>query len=87
MEYGSYSQFSIANRNHLIPLNYESLIEEKACIPEAYLTAYNLIKQNINKIEKENCVAFVNAAAGGVGLALVQILTQVFNKQVFASCS
>ncbi len=44
MEYGSYSEYVIVKKEHLIDLNYESSLKEKICIPEAYLTAFNLIK-------------------------------------------
>ena len=51
-------------------MDYQGKIEEKICIPEAYLTAFNLLERSKENLQKSKGSIFINAAAGGVGFAL-----------------
>lgn len=44
----SYSQYVITKKDLLLEFDYEQTIEQKAAIPEAFLTAYQLIKYYSN---------------------------------------
>ena len=51
---GTYAEYVKINTNHLIEFDFESDIEIKAGIPEAFLTAYQMIKyySNLEKFKK-----------------------------------
>ena len=68
---GAYSEYIIIDLNLLIPFDNSLSFEEAAAIPEAWVTAYfNLLAQK--KISPGSKV-LVHSAAGGVGLAAVQL--------------
>lgn len=69
-EPGSYAQFSLVNADSLIPLPPDFSFEQGAAFPLQGMTAHYLIHE-FRKI-KPNDVVLIHAAAGGMGLLLVQ---------------
>lgn len=69
-EPGSYAQKILINADHLIPLPAEISFEQGAAIPLQGMTAHYLLHE-FHKI-KPNDIVLIHAAAGGMGLLLVQ---------------
>ena len=82
---GAYAEYVACRTDHLIDFNYKACPEEFAAIPEAFLTAFQLI-YNYSNIKNGDTV-YVPAAASGVGTALIQLCKQMKNCKVIASCS
>jgi len=69
-EPGSYAEKSLVSAEHLIPLPDELSFEQGAAFPLQGMTAHYLIHE-FRKIKANDCV-LIHAAAGGMGLLLVQ---------------
>lgn len=69
-EPGSYAEKNIVHAEHLIPLPPELSFEQGAAFPLQGMTAHYLLHE-FRKI-KPNDIVLVHAAAGGMGLLLVQ---------------
>lgn len=69
-ELGSYAEQSLVNADHLIPLPSEFSFEQGAAFPLQGMTAHYLLHE-FRKI-KPGEVVLIHAAAGGMGLLLVQ---------------
>lgn len=69
-EPGSYAEQSIVKAEHLIPLPSEFSFEQGAAFPLQGMTAHYLLHE-FRKI-KSNDIVLIHAAAGGMGLLLVQ---------------
>jgi NADPH2:quinone reductase len=69
-EPGSYAEFSAVNAEHLIPLPPTMTFEQGASFPLQGMTAHYLIHE-FRKIKPHDSV-LIHAAAGGMGLLLVQ---------------
>jgi NADPH:quinone reductase len=69
-EPGAYAEQSLVNAEHLIPLPEKISFEQGACIPLQGMTAHYLLHE-FRKI-KPGDVVLIHAAAGGMGLLLVQ---------------
>lgn len=69
-EPGSYAEYSIVNAESLIPLPPDLSFERAAAFPLQGMTAHYLVHE-FRKI-KPNDVVLIHAAAGGMGLLLVQ---------------
>ncbi len=69
-EPGSYAEKSLVNADHLIPLPSDLTFEQGAAFPLQGMTAHYLIHE-FRKI-KANDIVLIHAAAGGMGLLLVQ---------------
>jgi len=67
---GSYAQKSLVNADFLIPLPSELSFEQGAAFPLQGMTAHYLIHE-FRKV-KEKDIVLIHAAAGGMGLLLVQ---------------
>jgi NADPH2:quinone reductase len=67
---GSYSEFTVIDAERLIPLPKHMSFEEGAAFPLQGMTAHYLIHEF--RIPKKGDTVLVHAAAGGVGLLLVQ---------------
>ena len=57
------------HKNHIIDIPDELSFEKAACIPEAFITAYQLLI-HIAKI-KEDETALILAGASGVGTSMI----------------
>ena len=70
---GGYSQYCIVPENNIfiIPESCNLSLEELACIPTAYMTAYYMIKR-VEPKQSDKCI--ITGASGGVGYALIQLL-------------
>ncbi|KAL4512078.1 hypothetical protein ABPG72_005080 [Tetrahymena utriculariae] len=81
---GSYAQYAAIHKNHVFELPKGLTLEQGAAIPEAWITAYQLIKY-IGKVQKNDYV-MIYAAASGVGTAAIQ-LAKYFGAHAIASSS
>ena len=68
---GGYAQFAKVNKDHLIDIPEELSFETAACIPEKFLTAYQLLYHIANIQEDET--ALILAGASGVGTSMIQL--------------
>ncbi len=76
------SNFAVINKNHLIKLQKNISLEQAATLPIAFITArYALFE--CGKLAKGHRI-LIHSAAGGVGLAAVQ-LAQHVGAQIFAT--
>jgi NADPH:quinone reductase len=69
-EPGSYAEYNLAKAEHLIPLPPEFSFEQGAAFPLQGMTAHYLLHE-FRKV-KPNDIVLIHAAAGGMGLLLVQ---------------
>lgn len=69
-EPGSYAEKSLVNADYLIPLPSELSFEQGAAFPLQGMTAHYLLHE-FRKV-KPNDIVLIHAAAGGMGLLLVQ---------------
>lgn len=69
---GSYAEYNVVKASHLIPLPKEFSFEQGAAFPLQGMTAHYLVHEYY-KIKPQDRV-LVHAAAGGVGLLLIQWL-------------
>ena len=69
---GSYAEYNVVKASHLIPLPKEFSFEQGAAFPLQGMTAHYLVHEHY-KIKSQDRV-LVHAAAGGVGLLVVQWL-------------
>lgn len=69
-ELGSYAEFNLVNAESLIPLPSEFSFEQGAAFPLQGMTAHYLLHE-FRKV-KANDIVLIHAAAGGMGLLLVQ---------------
>jgi NADPH2:quinone reductase len=72
---GSYAEYNVVKASHLIPLPKEFSFEQGAAFPLQGMTAHYLVHEYY-KIKPQDRV-LVHAAAGGVGLLLVQWLNHI----------
>jgi NADPH:quinone reductase len=72
LRYGAYADYQIVKANHLIPLPPDISFETAAAITLQGMTAHALVYQNYPV--KPGVTVLVHAAAGGMGLLLVQWL-------------
>ncbi|BAZ08809.1 beta-ketoacyl synthase [Calothrix sp. NIES-4071] len=81
---GSFSQYVTVSATSVIPKPKQLSFEEAASIPVNFLTAYYAL-HHVAKIRKGERV-LIHAAAGGTGMAAVQIAQQA-GAEVFATAS
>ena len=67
---GSYSQWASLPSSHILPLPKNLSFLEGGAIPEAWLTAFQLLR--LAQVEKGQHVV-IYAAASGVGTAAIQL--------------
>jgi len=72
LQYGAYADYQIVKANHLIPLPPDINFETAAAITLQGMTAHALVYENYPV--KPGVTVLVHAAAGGMGLLLVQWL-------------
>ena len=72
LQYGAYADYQIVKANHLIPLPPDISFETAAAITLQGMTAHALVYENYPV--KPGVTVLVHAAAGGMGLLLVQWL-------------
>lgn len=77
---GSYAQFNVVKASQLIPLPENISFEQGAAFPLQGMTAHYLVHEYYH-IQKDSHV-LVHAAAGGVGLLLVQWITHLGAKVI-----
>ena len=81
---GGYAEYVEVPATHVIPVPDELALDLAAAIPVNYLTAYiGLVR--VAQVRRGECV-LVHAAAGGVGLAAVQLAAS-FGARVIATAS
>jgi myxalamid-type polyketide synthase MxaB len=81
---GSFSQYVTVSASLVVPKPHHLSFEEAATIPSAFLTAYYTL-HHLSKIKQGDRV-LIHAAAGGVGLAAIQIAQQA-GAAIFATAS
>lgn len=85
---GGYAEYVAAKKNQVIDVaSLKSVvsIDEAAAIPEAFLTAFQILHKIAKVKEAENVL--VNAGASGVGTAAIQLIKHVFKAKSIVSCS
>ena len=68
---GGYADFAKVNKDHIIDVPPSVSFEQAAAIPEAFITAYQLL-HTIAHI-KEGETALILAGASGVGTSMIQL--------------
>jgi NADPH2:quinone reductase len=68
---GGYAELAVAWAGHVIPMPSGMPFEEAACIPEAYITAYQNLFLNAHLVDGEHVL--LHGAGGGVNTAALQI--------------
>jgi NADPH2:quinone reductase len=81
---GGYAEFAVSNAATLFPLPDSVSYEEGAAFPVAFMTAWHCLK-TCGRLEAGESV-LINAAAGGVGTAAVQ-LARIMEAKVYATAS
>lgn len=81
---GSLGSYTVVNKNFVFPKPKELSFEEAATLPIVFITAYYAL-MNLAQINK-NSKVLIHAAAGGVGLAAVQI-AQLMEAEIYATAS
>ncbi|MEB3341934.1 SDR family NAD(P)-dependent oxidoreductase [Okeania sp.] len=84
MARGSFSQYVTVNASYVVPKPENITFAEAASIPANFLTAYYAL-HHVAKITKGDRI-LIHAAAGGTGMAAVQIAQKV-GAEVFATAS
>ena len=81
---GGYAQYAVVNQKQIVPLPKRMNYEEGAALGVAYLTAYHglVTLGHLHKDEK----LLLHAAAGGVGIAGLQIAKHI-GAEIFATAS
>jgi len=82
---GGYAQFCPVDQSHLIRLPEQISFTQGASVPEAWMTAYQVLHvvAEIEKVRPEYVV--FHAGASGVGVAAIQLANQVGSK-VIVTC-
>jgi NADPH:quinone reductase-like Zn-dependent oxidoreductase len=70
-KFGGYSDLVVVPTDQVIPMPAAMTFEQGAAFPVVYLTAYNMMLFNGNL--RPNSTVLVHSAAGGVGVAAIQI--------------
>lgn len=81
---GSLGSYTLVHKNFIFPKPKELTFEEATTLPIVFITAYYGL-MNLAKINADSKV-LIHAAAGGVGLAAVQI-AQLMGSEIFATAS
>ncbi len=68
---GGYAEYATAYAGHLIPIPDSMSFEQAACIPEAYITAYQNLFINAHVSDGESML--LHGGGGGVNTAAIQI--------------
>jgi tumor protein p53-inducible protein 3 len=68
---GGYAQFAKVHKDHVIDIPDELSFEKAACIPEKFLTAYQIL-HHIADIQPDE-TALILAGASGVGTSMIQL--------------
>ena len=68
---GAFAEYSVVRQGRILPLDDDISLEDGAAFPIASLTAYHML-HTIHRLTPEETV-LVHSAAGGVGMAAVQI--------------
>ena len=82
--FGGYSDVVVVPAAHALPMPEGMSYEEGAAIPVNYLTAYQMLIQ-MGSLKKGERV-LVHSAAGGVGLAVID-LCQIIGAEIFGTAS
>jgi len=85
IKFGAHADTIIANEENVFAIPDNMSFDEAAAIPVNYLTAYQMLF-NVANLKSGNKV-LIHMAAGGVGLAAVQLCRTVPNVTVFGTCS
>ena len=70
-KFGGYSDVVVTPASQAIPMPADMSFEEGAAFPVVYVTAYNMMLWNGNL--RRGSSVFIHSAAGGVGIAAIQI--------------
>jgi acyl transferase domain-containing protein/NADPH:quinone reductase-like Zn-dependent oxidoreductase/acyl carrier protein len=81
---GSLGSYTVVHKNFIFPKPKELTFEEAATLPIVFITAYYAL-MNLARIKKSTKI-LIHAAAGGVGLAAVQI-AKLIEAEIYASAS
>ena len=82
---GGFAEYAIAPANMVIALPAEISFAEATTLPIQGMTAYTMLKYLVEPFPHESIL--IQAAAGGVGLYLVQLAKRIHTKKVIALAS
>jgi len=82
---GGNAEYVAVQADHLIPVPSELSMEEAACVPEVWLTAYQLL-HFVAKIQPGDSV-LVHAGGSGVGTAAVQLVKRAGGRSIVTAGS
>ena len=77
---GGYAQYAVVNERHAMAVPADMSMEEAAAVPEAYLTAFQALRQ-VGEIQRGERV-LIHGGASGVGMAAIQIAKVLFDAEV-----
>ncbi len=82
---GGYAEYAVAHEGLAMPIPEGWTFEQAACIPEAFITAWQALHLLANTQPGENVL--VHAGASGVGVAAIQLATQLLGARCMATAS
>nr|CCC89868.1 putative oxidoreductase [Trypanosoma congolense IL3000] len=82
---GGYAQAAVAHEGSVMKIPDGFSFVEAAAIPEAFLTAWQLLSVH-GSLREGQCV-LIHAAASGVGTAAMQLADKYFKAKVIGTCS
>lgn len=77
---GGYAQYAVVNERLAMAVPREMSMEEAAAVPEAYLTAFQALRQ-VGEIQRAERV-LIHGGASGVGMAAIQVARVLFDADV-----
>ena len=77
LEGGGYAEYAACAPGSLLPVPESWTLDQAACVPEVFLTAYQLLHK-VAKIQKGENV-LLHAGASAVSLAAAQLASKVFH--------
>ncbi|KAH9255530.1 hypothetical protein BASA81_006347 [Batrachochytrium salamandrivorans] len=83
---GAFAEYCVADKRSIMPVPKQMDLGVAAGIPEAWLTAFQLLHV-VGRIQSSD-VVMIHAGASGVGTAAIQLAKQVFGCQhIISTCS
>jgi len=83
--FGGHSDVVVPRASEVIPMPEKMSFEEGAALPVTYLTAYHMLFRSACVRPGESIL--IHAAAGGVGLAMLQLCKTIENLTIFGTAS
>jgi NADPH:quinone reductase-like Zn-dependent oxidoreductase len=85
IQFGSHAELIAANVAEVLAMPDDMTFEQGAALPVQYLTAYHMLHR-VTHIRPGQRI-LIHSAAGGVGIALIQLCQAVGNVEIFGTAS